>query len=64
MTLIDEITVAGLPAADVVQYELADVDERFHTLFGRDETAWLPAQVTAYNAAINAVWAGHGERAA
>ncbi|MFD8088726.1 hypothetical protein [Streptomyces malaysiensis] len=59
MTIIDEITVAQLPEADAVQLELADIDEHFHRMFGRDEAAWLPAQVAAYNRATNSVWATH-----
>ncbi|MFF6847054.1 hypothetical protein [Streptomyces antimycoticus] len=59
MTIIDETLIAQLPAADVVQLELADIDERFHRMFGRDEAGWLPSQVAAYNTAINSVWAAH-----
>lgn len=59
MTIIDETLVAQLPKADVVQLELADTDEYFHELCGHDEAAWLPAQVAAYNRAINGVWATH-----
>lgn len=67
MTIVDDFTVDAvrcLPEADRVQYELADIDEAFHLQFGRDESAWLPAQVAAYNRAIDAVWAAHQERAA
>ncbi|MGK3107898.1 hypothetical protein [Streptomyces sp. WAC05858] len=59
MTIIDETVVAQLPAADVVQLELADIDERFHEMYGRDEAAWLPNQVAAYNTAIDSVWSAH-----
>ena len=48
-----------LPAADRLQYELAEVDEHFHLLYGNDESAWLPLQIAAYNRAIDAVWATH-----
>ena len=46
-----------LPAADRLQFELAEVDEQFHLLYGRDEAQWFPLQIAAYNRAIDAVWA-------
>jgi len=46
-----------LPPADRLQYELAEVDEHFHLLYGADEAAWFPLQVRAYQRAINHVWA-------
>lgn len=46
-----------LPAEDRLQFELAEVDEQYHLLYGRDEAAWFPLQVRAYQRAIDAVWA-------
>lgn len=54
----------GLPPVDAFQFELAEVDEQYHLQYGRDESAWLPAQVAAYRDAIDAVWAAQQERAA
>lgn len=48
-----------LPPADRLQYELAEVDEHFHLLYGRDESQWFPLQIRAYNRAIDAVWNTH-----
>lgn len=53
-----------LPAADRLQYELAEVDEQFHLLYGRDEARWFPLQIAAYNKAIDAVWNTHQPAAA
>ncbi len=67
MSVIDDFTVdavRALPTADLIQFELAEIDASFHQAFGQDEAGWLPRQVAAYNSAIGAVWAACGERAA
>ncbi|MEU4967838.1 hypothetical protein [Streptomyces smyrnaeus] len=54
MTL-DSLHLAALPPADRIQFELADVDERFHIQHGPDDS-WLAGTWDAYDAAINDVW--------
>ncbi|MBQ1164395.1 hypothetical protein KBZ21_41115, partial [Streptomyces sp. A73] len=42
--------LAALPPADQIQFELADVDERFHIQHGPDDS-WLDGTWRAYDAA-------------
>lgn len=51
----DARDLVGLPPADRTQCELAEADQVFHTLFGRDETAWLPLQAAAYERHMTAL---------
>ncbi|MBQ1166565.1 hypothetical protein KBZ21_52110, partial [Streptomyces sp. A73] len=53
---LDSLHLAALPPADQIQFELADVDERFHIQHGPDDS-WLDGSWRAYDAAINDVWA-------
>ncbi|WP_326806715.1 hypothetical protein OHB04_02645 [Streptomyces sp. NBC_01775] len=57
MTTLDAITLFGLPPADRIQYELAEVDETWHLTFG-PEDSWSSRTWDAYDAAISAVWNG------
>ncbi|NGO69165.1 hypothetical protein [Streptomyces boncukensis] len=61
MLLVEERDLLGLPPADRAQLEIAEVDVQMHALYGRDEAAWLPAQVAAYLAAVAAVLTDYTE---
>lgn len=60
MTSLDAVTLFGLPPADRIQYELAEVDETYHLTFG-PEDSWSSHTWAAYDADINAVWNGGPE---
>ncbi|TVL89825.1 hypothetical protein [Streptomyces sp. SAJ15] len=59
MTLLLGYETAVLTDADLLQLELVEADQQFHRVYGTDEAGWLPQQVAAYNAAMDAVWAAH-----
>jgi hypothetical protein len=52
--------LTGVPAADLVQCEIARVDLEFHESYGRDESCWLPHEWEAYFKALASVQAAFG----
>ncbi|MFE9391624.1 hypothetical protein [Streptomyces sp. NPDC006784] len=53
--MFDETQLATMPPADRAQCEIAETDARFHDLYGRDESQWLPSQRAAYTRAMTDV---------